>query len=184
MRRFPAYLAVSLIALTASAAATEIRQVAPGITMAPGLAEPVKPKKSEAAKVETSKSQKTTYGEPVTPAPPEPPVEAKIEPPKPSQPPLAVNAKPEPDRNAVSRPLAASPKALPQQPEGERSAQKVVSAPESARTARPQPQQAREPRIGDRIPDDARLYPAQRVRVGDRIPNDVPLYDLPRSAFR
>jgi hypothetical protein len=180
--RISVLMAVSMVALAAPVSAKEIRQVAPGITMAPGLPNPAKPKQAEAPKVETSKSQKTTYGEPVAPSLPDPTLEAKVEPPKPGQPAVAVNAKSEPDRNAVSRPVAASPAAIPSQPVSQ---QKVVTAPDQPRAPRPQSKQAAsEPRIGDRIPDDARLYPAQRVRVGDRVPDNVQLYDLPRSALR
>lgn len=186
MKRVPVLLAVSVLALSAPAFAQEkpIRQVAPGITMAPGLPKSAQPKKAETAKVETSKSQKTTYGDPVTPAPPEPSLEAKVEPPKPAQPPVAVNAKAEPNRNAVSRPVAASPAAIPQEPVANQ--QKAVTAPQEKVRPAPQPsrQAVREPRVGDRVPDDTRLYPAQRARVGDRVPDNVPLYDLPRSALR
>lgn len=183
---------VSLFAIGGQSFAQEnIRQVAPGITMAPGLPKPAQAKKAETATVETSKSQNTTYGDPVSPAPAGPLLEAKVEPPKPSQPPMAVNAKPEPDPHAVSRPVAASPAAVPQQPapaaQAIESEKKIATAPrEQLRpVSQQQPRQAaREPRIGDRIADDARLYPAQRVRVGDRVPDNLPLYDLPRTAVR
>lgn len=206
MGRISILLAAASVLALGSADASEIRQVAPGITMAPGTAKPAQAKKSEPPKVETSKSEPTTYGARVSP---EPPVEAKVEPPKPSQPPVAVNAEPKPDPNLVSRPVAASPAATPQpspaaQPAATAAAQpapatqpapsqqKVVTAPKE-QLREPQQNRPREIKVGDRIPDDVQLYdgPPRRqaaerapIRVGDRVPDDVPLYGSRREALR
>ncbi len=183
----------SLLALSNPAFAQEIRQVAPGITMAPGSAKPAKTKKAEPAPVQTSKSEPTTYGSRVSPTPP---VEAKIENPQPAQPPVAVKAEEKPDAQAVGRPVAASPSATPQPPVAV-TQQQAVTAPQE-QVKNPPAQKAapvsRELKVGDRIPDDVPLYRAPPgrgqadrgapVRVGDRVPDNVPLYDLPRSAVR
>lgn len=176
------------------------RQVAPGITMAPGSAKPVQAK-AEPVKVETSKSATTTYGPPVAPASS---VEAQVEAPKPSQPPVTVKSAekpaPIPGRSETTRPVAASPMATPKPVEVVITAapakpqEKIAEAPrEQVRTVS-NPRPPRELRVGDRIPDDVQLYdrPARSqqatrqapIRVGDRVPDEAPLYGSRREVMR